>query len=103
MLGGDYVTKSKMAFVVFVHRYAMMLRCWSEEPDDRPTFCEVFEKLETFLNMQNTKTQLRSRQRQHVPSSIRVSNSNNFLSNGFSWLARAEHATRKYVTDRLVA
>jgi len=76
-----------------------MLRCWSEEPEDRPTFCEVFEELETFLNMQNTKTQLRSRQRQHVPSSIRVSK--NFLSNGFSWLGRGEHVIRKNVTDWL--
>ena len=34
---------------VFLHSYQMMLRCWAENPDVRPTFTELCQELEDWI------------------------------------------------------
>lgn len=31
------------------HRYNLMLRCWKQEPDKRPTFAEISKELEKMM------------------------------------------------------
>lgn len=46
-----------------------MLQCWKADPSQRPTFHDIYERLADFLDMSTSKTMMRKRQSQKVPSS----------------------------------
>lgn len=45
------LTHLQIIFSHFVgdHRYNLMLRCWKQEPDKRPTFAEISKELEKMM------------------------------------------------------
>ena len=45
-------------FQIFIGRYDIMMQCWSEEPEDRPTFSQLRERLETIMQKEVLYTDL---------------------------------------------
>ncbi|ELU04082.1 hypothetical protein CAPTEDRAFT_93615 [Capitella teleta] len=48
--------------------YLMMLECWADNPLSRPSFRKIYNRIATFLDESSTKTVLRNKQGQQVPS-----------------------------------
>ena len=40
---------------MFIHRYQMMLNCWEEDPDERPTFEALRHELKGMENQNKVK------------------------------------------------
>lgn len=40
---------------MFIHRYQMMLNCWQEDPDERPTFEALRDELKGMENQNKVK------------------------------------------------
>lgn len=40
---------------MFIHRYQMMLNCWQEDPDERPTFEALRHELKKMENQNKVK------------------------------------------------
>ena len=40
---------------MFIHRYQMMLNCWQEDPDERPTFVALRHELKGMENQNKVK------------------------------------------------
>ena len=59
--------------------FGLMLRCWEESPRERPTMRDVTQRIASFLEEQNARTQARNKTQQ-VPSS--------------RWKGRANYAVR---------
>lgn len=49
-------------------RYSIMLKCWMDDPEARPSFRQLRDRISFFLNESNTKTFTRDKQGQQVPS-----------------------------------
>ena len=45
-----------------------MLECWADDPNKRPNFRKIYNRIAVFLDESSTKTVMRDHQSQQVPS-----------------------------------